>query len=52
MIACLDTVFSPYDSQTTLGDFEGSFDETRDEDEDPMEDTSALNVFYYQYLSL
>ena len=52
MIACLDSDFSPYDSQATLGDFEGSSDETREDDEDSIEDTSALNVFPHQFFSL
>ena len=52
MIACLDSDFSPYDSQATLGDFEGSSDETGEEDEDPIEDSGAINVFPHQFLSL
>ena len=37
--------FSPYDSHATLGDFEGSSDDSGEEDEDPIEDTGAVNVF-------
>jgi len=52
VIACLDYAISPYGSQATLGDFEGSSDETREEDEDPIEDTNAVKVFSHQFLSL
>jgi hypothetical protein len=45
-------LFFPYDSQATLGDFEGSSDETGEEDENPIGNTGALNVFPHQFLSL
>ena len=52
MIACLDSVFFPYDSQAKLGEFEGSSNETGEEDEDPIEDSGAANVFSHQFESL
>ena len=52
MIDCLDSVSSSYDSQATLGDFEGSFDDNGEEDEDPIEDIGAVNVFPINFYPL
>jgi len=49
VIACLDSVFFPYDSHATLGDLEGSSDDNGEEDENPNEDTRAVNVSFHQF---
>ena len=52
MIACLDSVFFPYESHATLGNFEGSSDYSGEEDEDPIEDTCTINDFLLRFYPL